>query len=140
MRITRTVKTTKSLQDVFAYMSDFTSTNDWDPATVKTTLISGDGGVGSRYKNITEFNGRQTELEYVVTDFVDNKVVKLRGENKTLVAVDTMLFSEQDGTVYVTYDANFTFKGFAKLAEPFLKKAFKKLGDDAEVGLKKALS
>ena len=35
----------------------------------------------------------------------------------------------------VTYTADFTFKGLAKLAAPFLGGAFKKLGDEAEEGL-----
>jgi hypothetical protein len=40
----------------------------------------------------------------------------------------------------VTYDANFTLKGLAKIAGPFLGKAFKVLGDEAEVGLRKAIN
>jgi hypothetical protein len=51
-----------------------------------------------------------------------------------------MTFEHADGGTRVTYDANFSFKGIAKLAAPFLAGAFKKLGDDAEAGLRKALS
>ena len=94
MRITRTVTSPKSVAEAFAYLSDFTSTNDWDPGTVLTTKVQGDGGVGTVYHNRTQFNGRETDLTYIVTDFQPNKLLRLRGENKTLVATDTITFEQ----------------------------------------------
>jgi hypothetical protein len=44
-----------------------------------------------------------------------------------------------EGTT-VTYRADFEFKGIAKLAAPLLAPAFKKLGDEAEQGMRDALS
>jgi len=55
MRIQRSVRTTRSPEQVFAYLSDFTTTNHWDPGTVETTLVSGEGGVGTVYRNISSF-------------------------------------------------------------------------------------
>jgi hypothetical protein len=125
---------------VFAYLSDFTTTTAWDPGTVRTVLRSGDGGVGSTYHNTSSFRGRETELIYEVTDLRENELFGLRGENKTLVARDTMEFSTTpSGGSRVTYTADFTFKGLAKLIEPFLGSAFKTLGDDAERGLQETL-
>jgi hypothetical protein len=49
MRITRSVAVAKPLDEVFAYLSDFTTTTAWDPGTVKTVRISGDGGLGPAY-------------------------------------------------------------------------------------------
>ncbi len=140
MRITRTVSSTKPISEVFRYLSDFTSTNDWDPGTVKTELVQGDGKVGTVYHNRSRFNGRESELTYVVTDYVENSLIRLRGENKSIVAVDTITFVENGAGCNVTYDAHFTLKGLAKVAGPFLGKAFKILGDEAEVGLRKAVN
>ena len=39
----------------------------------------------------------------------------------------------------VTYRAEFEFKGVAKLVAPLFAPAFKKLGDEAERGLRRAL-
>ena len=47
-------------QVVFAYLSDFTTTTEWDPGTVRTTRESGDGGIGTRYRNVSRFLGRET--------------------------------------------------------------------------------
>lgn len=133
------LKSEKSAADLFKYFSDFTTTNEWDPNTVNTTLISGDGKVGTKYANTSTFNGRQSSLVYEVIEFQPDKLIRLRGENKTLVAIDTMSIEDKDGRRTFTYEAAFTFKGIYKVAAPLLKKAFGKLRDDAETGLKKVL-
>lgn len=140
MRITRTVTTSRPRQQVFDYLADFTTTTDWDPGTVRTQRISGDGGIGTKYANTSRFNGRETQLTYVVVECEPPSSIVLRGENATVVAVDTMTFEDAaNGGTRVTYDANFTFKGLARIAVPFLGKAFRTLGDEAEQGLQRAL-
>jgi carbon monoxide dehydrogenase subunit G len=140
MQISRTVEVDTPLDKVFAYLSDFTTTTEWDPGSVRTVKVSGDGGVGTTYHNTSEFNGRETELVYEVTELVEGERFALRGENKTIIARDTMEFAETaGGGSRVTYTADFTFKGLAKLIAPFLGGAFKKLGDEAERGLREHL-
>jgi carbon monoxide dehydrogenase subunit G len=145
VRLQRTVTVEKPLDKVFAYLSDFTTTTEWDPGTVKTVLASGDGGFGTEYLNTSTFAGRQTQLTYVVVDLVPNRQISLRGENKTVIANDTMTFretgAESGGTrTEVTYTADFTFKGITKLIAPFMKPAFTRLGNEAETGMASALS
>ncbi|MEV6284456.1 SRPBCC family protein [Kribbella sp. NPDC051770] len=137
--VERSVTVDRPVEVVFGYLSDFETTTEWDPGTVRTTRVSGDGGPGTTYQNVSEFNGKQTELEYVVQQLTPNRLFQVRGENKTITAVDTMTFEGTDRTT-VTYRAEFTLKGIARLAEPFLKKPFKKLGDEAETGLRDTLS
>lgn len=137
--IKRTVTVQRPVADVFAYLSDFTTTNEWDPGTVETRRVSGDGGVGTSYHNVSKFAGRETELVYVVEEVVPNQLFALRGENRTVVAHDTMTFREVGTGTEVTYLAEFTFKGVAKYLAPLLAPAFKKLGDEAEQGLREAL-
>ncbi|TQM64959.1 SRPBCC family protein [Humibacillus xanthopallidus] len=143
MDIVRSVTVAQPLDTVFAYLSDFTTTNEWDPGTVRTERVSGDGGLGSRYHNVSKFLGRETELDYLVIEHVPGERFALRGENATVVANDTMTFmrshtAEGEGTT-VTYHAAFEFKGVAKLIAPLLAPALKKLGDEAEAGMQDAL-
>lgn len=140
MLITRTVETSASPDAVFAYLSDFTNTTQWDPGTVDTTLVSGDGGVGTVYRNVSEFNGRKTELTYTVVQHNAPTLFVLEGTNKTVDATDRMEIAPHGTGSKVTYSANFKFKGIVKLAVPFLGGAFKKLGDEAEEGLRDALA
>lgn len=135
----KTLDSKKSAAELFAYFADFTTTNEWDPNTVKTTLISGDGGLGTKYHNVSAFNGKESQVDYVVSDYVPNSRFQVRGENKFLTAVDTMTFEETTAGVRFTYEARFKFKGIARLMQPFLAKAFKELEDVAEAGLRKVL-
>ena len=112
MKIVRTVATDRPRSEVFAYLSDFTTTEEWDPGTLRTTRESGDGGVGTRYRNVSKFLGRETELTYVVEESSPPHRLRLRGENDTLVAHDTMTLSETPGGgTELTYRADFAFKG-----------------------------
>jgi hypothetical protein len=143
MIIKRSVTVQKPVSEVFSYLADFTTTTNWDPGSVKTELISGDGGVGSKYHNISKFNGKETELIYEVLERDDaNGKIVLRGENKTVIATDTItVVPAADGTgAHITYQAAFKFKGITVIAEPFLRGAFQKLGDEAEEGLRRTFS
>ena len=140
MDIVRTVTVDRPLDTVFAYLSDFTTTNEWDPGTVRTVVVTGDGGVGTRYRNTSRFLGRSTELDYLVTAKVPGERFALRGENSTVVAHDTMTFAREGTGTTVTYHAAFRLKGLARFVAPLLAPAFRKLGDEAEHGLRDALS
>lgn len=137
--IERVVTVDKSVESVFAYLSDFETTTEWDPGTVTTVKVAGDGGPGTTYRNTSSFAGRETELEYVVQQREANQVFQLRGENKTVTALDTMTFRSTGQGTEVTYRAEFEFKGVTRLIEPLFKSQFKKLGDEAEEGMRTAL-
>lgn len=140
MRIERTVTVDVPLRRAFDYLADFTTTTEWDPGTISTVRRDGDGGVGSTYENTSSFLGRETSLTYVVEELVTDQRVRLRGENKSVVSVDTMRFRPTSGGTEVTYTAEFTFKGLSRLLAPLLKPAFVRLGNHAESGLRSALA
>jgi len=140
MKLERTVETDATPETVFAYLSDFTTTTEWDPGTVKTVRVTGDGGVGTTYDNTSKFMGRETQLTYEVVDHQAPSLFRLHGTNKTVEATDTMRIEPNGAGSRVTYTADFTFKGVAKLIAPLLAPALKKLGDEAEEGLRTALA
>jgi carbon monoxide dehydrogenase subunit G len=140
MKLQRSVETTAAPAAVFAYLSDFTNTNEWDPGTVKTELESGSGGVGTKYHNTSKFMGRETELTYEVVEHRPDSLFALRGENSSVIANDSMEIAPLGAGSKVTYTADFEFKGLGKLVAPLLKPALKKLGDEAETGLREALA
>jgi uncharacterized protein YndB with AHSA1/START domain len=135
------VTTAVPVDQVFDYLSDFTTTTEWDPGTVRTTRVDGDGGVGTVYRNVSRFAGRETELRYEVVEHEPGSVITLRGENATVETRDRMAFASLgDAGTEVTYTADFAFKGAARLVAPLLKPALRRLGDEAEQGLSRALS
>ena len=140
MRVQKTVVVDKPLAAVFGYLSDFTTTTEWDPGTVVTVNRHGSGGVGTTYLNTSRFLGRETQLTYTVRELIPGKRIQLRGENKSVIAVDTMSFRSLDAGTEVTYVAEFTFKGPFRLLAPLLRLPFERLGTEAEIGMRKALS
>ena len=140
MRLERIVHTDKPLEVVFGYLSDFTTTTEWDPGTVRTTRQSGDGGVGTVYKNVSKFAGRETELTYTVVDLEPGQRFALEGKNKTVTAHDLMTFREVGAGTEVTYVADFDFGLLTPLIGLLMKPFFKKLGDEAQKGMTEALA
>ncbi|WP_371403975.1 SRPBCC family protein [Kribbella sp. NBC_00662] len=137
--IEREVPVAADPERVFDYLADFTTTEEWDPGTVRTVLLQGDGGVGTTYRNTSRFAGRETELIYEVVECIRPDRIVLRGENRTVVAHDTMSFRTEANITRVVYRAEFQLKGLARLAEPFFRKPFDRLGEEAEQGLRDAL-
>lgn len=137
--IERHVTVDKPARLVWDYLSDFRSTNDWDPGTKKTTRESGDGGVGTIYKNISEFGGKEVELTYTVTAVVPGESITLVGETDALTSTDTITVAGSETNAQVTYVAEFEFHGAAKLVDPFMGLPLKKLGDDAAESMQREL-
>ena len=60
----RTITVDTPLDAVWAFLTDFTTTERWDPPTVSTELASGSGGVGSVYRNVSKILGREVEIDH----------------------------------------------------------------------------
>ncbi|MFT4048860.1 MAG: SRPBCC family protein [Solirubrobacterales bacterium] len=141
MRIHREIPVRRPAREVFEFMRDFTTTEQWDPGTVSTDRISGDGGVGTRYLNVSRFLGRETELVYELIAEQPGSELLLRGTNDTVVAEDRISVRPvDDSSSVVTYDARFSFSGIVRLVVPLAAPAFKRLGDRAATRLAEVLS
>lgn len=142
MHVERTFLVARPVDQVFDYLSDFTTTNEWGPGTVATTRTSGDGGVGTTYAHTSEFNGRTTDLVYetLVHDRPDR--VQFRGQNKSVTTVDSMSFaSAADGSsTEITYrtDVHFAFP-LSLLAPLVLRGKLARLADETVVQVEKSL-
>jgi carbon monoxide dehydrogenase subunit G len=132
MHVERTFTVAKPIEVVFDYLADFTHTNAWDPGTIETRRMSGDGGVGTKYHNSSEFAGRKTELTYEAVALERPTRLRFRGTNKTATATDTLTLSPAgDGTsTEVHYRADFEFTFPVSLVAPLLVKP--KLGGIAD--------
>ena len=58
----RTVTTTADPDVVFDYLVDFANAEEWDSGTVSCVRLSGTGGIGSVYRNVSAFMGQTVEL------------------------------------------------------------------------------
>ena len=120
MKIQRTVETTATPAAVFAYLSDFTTTTEWDPGTITTERVEGDGGVGTVYRNVSSFLGRTTEITYTTVEAERPTRIHLTGHNEQFDGHDVMGVRASGTGSEVTYTAEFAYRGAARFAAPLV--------------------
>jgi carbon monoxide dehydrogenase subunit G len=138
-KVERTVTTSATPEQVWAFMSDFTTTEQWDPPTRSTCRVSGHGGVGTVYRNVSRILGSDTEIEYTVVECEPPTLLRLHGRTSSMDMTDTIEVAPHPSGAQVRYTAEFRPQGLAKLAEPLLPLGLKKLGDDAAGQMKTCL-
>ena len=140
MHVERTFMVNRPIDEVFAYLSDFENTNEWDPGTVETKRVSGDGGLGTVYSNTSQFVGRKVDLEYTTVGYDSPTFFSCQGKNTSSTATDSMTFTRQGERTQIHYRADFTFHGFVKLVAPFVvKPKLSDLADETIADITKAL-
>jgi len=136
-----TVSSPLGAEEVFKRVSDFSTTQKWDPGVVEAEkLTSGGVDIGSRFRVVARFMGRNSELVYEVTEFEPGRRVVLRGENATVLSVDEIIVESEANGSRVVYSADLTLKGPLKLADPLLGLAFDGIAKKALAGLEDWLS
>lgn len=140
MHVERTFTVSRSPEDVFDFLSDFTNTTKWDPGTIETTRVTGDGGLGSTYANRSRFMGRETDLTYETIGFDRPTFFSCRGRNASATATDSMTFTRDGDRTQIRYRADFEFHGIVKLFAPFVvKPKLNALADETVAQIKSVL-
>jgi carbon monoxide dehydrogenase subunit G len=134
------VDTPRPPDEAFAYLSDFSTTEEWDPGVVEADRV-GNAPVceGTEFRLVAAFLGRKTPLTYRIIEYDPPRAVTFRGENSTVVSLDRITLEPSDGGTRITYDAHLALKGAFKVADPLLGLAFSRVGDRALAGLRKTL-
>ena len=136
--VERTIRTTAAPDEAFAYLVDFRNAPEWDYGTVSCERVSGDGGEGSVYKNVSKFAGNTVELEYT-TEKVAQPEFVIVGRNDTTASHDTITVRPEGEGSSVTYRADFEFSGPARFLGPVMTPLLNRLGDNTARTLKESL-
>src|ERR1700754_435726 len=104
--VSRTLTVRAARPDVVNYLKDFANAESWDPGTVSCTQVTdGPVGVGTEWRNVSEFRGRETTLTYRLERLADDELVFV-GRNKTATSTDTLSFTTLDsGGTSIPYPA-----------------------------------
>ena len=133
-----TVSSSLPPDEVFAYLADFRSVAEWDPSVKSAVHVNSDEPIalGAIFRVTTKTALSEVVLEYTTIELEPNDRIVLRGENNSMVSIDTIIIRDDGhGGAELTYDAEIELKGLRKLADPLLGLGFKRLGDRARDGL-----
>jgi hypothetical protein len=139
-RYQATIDTERDLEDVFAYLSDFSNTREWDPGVVEAERLNGQPvKQGTEFRLVAEFLGRKAPLVYRIVEYEPPRAVSFLGENPTVVSRDRITFEAIETGTRITYDADLKLKGPLRILDPLLSPVFNRIGDRALVGLSRTL-
>jgi carbon monoxide dehydrogenase subunit G len=140
VNVSRTFTVLASQELAVDYLADFGNAVEWDPGTVSCTRI--DGGAlapGARWRNVSKFLGRETELSYTLVEKRPDGVV-LVGSNKTATSVDDVRVTPAHAGSRIVYNATIRFHGMAKLVDPLMRLVFERLAAKTAEQMTQALN
>lgn len=140
-RIVRRIEVPTPPDDTFAYVADFSTTEEWDPGIDRARrLDEGPIGLGSRFEVISNFGGRRLPITYTITAYEPPARLVLVGEGTTFRGIDEIRFSPAGDGTRIDYVADLQLKGLARVLEPLMRSRFEKVGDDGMDGLRRTLT
>ncbi|MBV9918787.1 MAG: SRPBCC family protein [Solirubrobacterales bacterium] len=135
------LETERPREELFTYLSDFSTTREWDPGVVSAERVNGSPvQEGAEFRLVAEFLGRRTPITYRIIEYDPPHAVTFLGENSRVTSRDRITFETLGGGTRITYDAALELKGALKIADPLLGLAFKRVGDRALGGLRRKLA
>lgn len=136
-----TVYSPKGLEETFEYMADFSNAAEWDENTVSSKCLNGDPlREGARYEVVTGFAGRELTLTYETTEFKPGSKVVLSSGTALAELEDVISFTARGDGTEITYEANVSPKGLARILDPVFGLLFKPVGDRAAESMRRTLA
>jgi hypothetical protein len=135
------VPSSKPASNTFAYLAAFDNIRDWDPSVVSARRLD-EGGLrlGSTFEVVVRMRRSELPLRYEVVRLDPGALIALEAQARWFRSYDVITVAGAGEGSVTTYDALLELKGLAKAATPLVGRAFKKLGDAAAAGLRRALA
>jgi NAD(P)-dependent dehydrogenase (short-subunit alcohol dehydrogenase family)/carbon monoxide dehydrogenase subunit G len=141
IRLRETIEVPRAIDDVFAYTSNFSNAEQWDPGVAESARTGyGPIGIGTSFKLRVKFGPRLIPMTYVVREYDPPKRVVLEGIGDSVHALDDIALAVTPRGTRITYTADISLVGTSRIVEPALKGALDRVGKNAVRGLRMALS
>jgi len=135
-----TVRTTRSPDDVFAYLADLRNFAEWDPGVTQVVQVEGEGGGPDTVYDVTVASpGPDLTLRYRTVEYGPSHNLLVVAKSRSFTSTDRITIHVDGDDTVVTYDADLQLNGVLRVGEPGLRLAFKRIGDRAAAGLRRAL-
>ena len=135
-----TVEVERPIEEVFAYVSDFTTTAEWDPTVLSARkLTAGAVGVGTQFEVVCALPVGSVKLLYTLHKLQDNARIELRGHSAFFDVHDTITLRSTAIGTHIDYRAEFTFKPLMASVAALSRKGMEQMGRESVAGLGAAL-
>ena len=134
------VEVKRPLEEVFAYVSDFATTAEWDPTVLSARKLSaGAIAVGTQFEVVCALPVGSVTLLYTVETLQDNSRIELRGRCAFFEVHDIITLSSTSTGTQLDYLAEFHFKPAVAPIASLSRKGLEKMGSESVAGLAEAL-
>jgi NAD(P)-dependent dehydrogenase (short-subunit alcohol dehydrogenase family) len=141
IRLQETIEVPRAIDDVFAYTSNFSNAEQWDPGVAESVRTGrGPIGIGTAFELRVKFGPRSIPMTYVIREYDPPKRVVLEGRGDSVHARDDIAFAVTPRGTRITYTADISLLGASRIVEPALKGALDRVGKNAVRGLQTVLS
>lgn len=135
------IDSAKPPSEAFGYLAAFDNIRDWDPSVVSARRLDDDEPrLGSTFEVRVRAGKRELPLRYEVVRFEAGALIALEANARWFRSYDVITVTANGTGSTASYDALLELKSLAKVAAPFMGRAFKKIGDDAADGLRRVLA
>lgn len=137
IRLDETIDLDRPVHEVFAYVSDFSRVQEWDPAVSRAEkLTSGPIGVDTEYR--VDMNAGFS-IHYTVVEFVDNERMLMTASSRFFTAREEIFFDPASSGTTLRYVADFHFPALFRAFHHVFPGVMDRVGKSAMTGLKRAL-
>jgi hypothetical protein len=127
--VEKSIQIHRPVEDVFAYMTRFEHDTEWrqEVRDIRRTQAT-NRGIGERYEQLLDLDGRQVMTDFEVTEFDLNRHVGFRGTSGDVSANATYDFEADGARTRVDIKATVEVSGAAELTEPYIKRKLETIG------------
>lgn len=137
LTLDETIEVSRPLHEVFAYVSDFSRIEEWDPAVARATkLTDGPAGVGTEYRIDMKAG---FSLYYTVVAFEPEAGMRMTVDSRFFTAREEIRFEATRTGSRVRYIARFDFPAPLALLSRLFPGIMERVGKSAIGGLREAL-
>lgn len=138
--VERTFTVTAGPAVVLGYLTDFTHTQEWDPATQHARRSdNGPLAPGATWQSAGRILGITAELTWTLITAEPYRLV-FSGRSEGATRTDTIMLRPVAGGTEVGYRVDLEMHGLAQLVAPVIRFEFEKLGTRGAAGLAEVLN
>ncbi|MES1956513.1 SDR family NAD(P)-dependent oxidoreductase [Salinisphaera hydrothermalis] len=132
----------RSPHDVFRYIADFSTCEQWDPAVYRAEkLTPGSPAAGTEFRVIVSFGARRKTLRYRIDTLQPGRRIDLVGRGAGIKTFETLTVSAEDGGARsrIDYQGHFSLRGPLARARSVIAPIMRRMVPRAARGLADAL-